>query len=100
MLYALCSIAALPPRAFLAAFAVFVLFAALFLSALLFQTDRATGAIAGTVLEQRCVVLIGLHESFIFGTRYSLLYWVNMTNLIRCNDFSRVVNKLVNRANL
>jgi hypothetical protein len=59
----------LPPRAFLAAFAVLVLFAALFLSALFFQADRAAGAIAAAGFQQRCVIVIGLHESFILGAR-------------------------------
>ncbi|HRF38788.1 MAG TPA: hypothetical protein PK198_08365, partial [Saprospiraceae bacterium] len=77
----------LPPWAFFAAFAFLVFFAALLLSAFFFQTDRTAGAIAGAGFQQRCVVLIGLHESFICGARYSAGHSVNMTNLTRCNDF-------------
>ncbi|MBP8239267.1 MAG: hypothetical protein KAX50_04875 [Saprospiraceae bacterium] len=59
----------LPARAFLAAFAILELFAALFLSALFFQTNGTTDAIADAGFLLLRMIVIGLHESFILGAR-------------------------------
>jgi hypothetical protein len=59
----------LPPRAFLAAFAILELFAALFLSALFVQTNETTGAIADAGFLLLRMIVVGLHESFILGAR-------------------------------